>query len=118
MRLQTVCPSWKRRVVESICRRLEKAQRVSEHHEEFEAAVCEAFSFLGVDAEHIGGAGDTDVLLKTQDALVFLGSRAVGILQEVPGSGEACCLAMSPETARRRLSALAEAFGSTTEFVE
>lgn len=30
---------------------------------QFEKAVCEAFGFLGFDAEHLGGSGKTDVLL-------------------------------------------------------
>ena len=30
---------------------------------QFESVVCEAFDFLGFDAEHLGGSGDTDVLL-------------------------------------------------------
>ena len=34
--------------------------------EQFESVVCEAFSFLGFDAEHLGGPGRTDVLLEAR----------------------------------------------------
>jgi hypothetical protein len=44
---------------------------------------------------------------EVEDAITFLASRAVGILADVPGSNGAYHLVVSPETARRRLRALA-----------
>lgn len=33
----------------------------------FEEAICDVFSYMGFQAEHIGGAGDTDIVLKWRD---------------------------------------------------
>lgn len=43
--------------------KLAATQRASARPSEFEAAVAAAFAFLGYDVEHVGGAGDTDVVI-------------------------------------------------------
>lgn len=47
-----------------------------------------------------------------QEALAFLSSSAVGILRRIPGSDDTYQLVMTPDTARRRLAALASAANS------
>ena len=42
---------------------LAATQRASTRPSEFEAAVAAAFAFMGYDVEHVGGAGDTDVVI-------------------------------------------------------
>ena len=46
-----------------ICVSLQEAQYDSSHPERYEKLVAEAFEYLGFKTEHIGGPGDTDVLL-------------------------------------------------------
>jgi hypothetical protein len=46
-----------------IIARLRETQNKSEAPAEFEQAIADAFSFLGMEAQVIGGPGDTDVLL-------------------------------------------------------
>jgi hypothetical protein len=46
-----------------IISRLQETQNKSEAPAEFEQAIADAFAFLGVEAQVIGGPGDTDVLL-------------------------------------------------------
>ena len=43
--------------------RLEETQNKSDAPREFEEAIADAFKFLGLEAQLIGGSGDTDVLL-------------------------------------------------------
>ncbi len=50
--------------VEALCQRLEVTQRQSQTPRLFEAAITDAFDFLGFEAQHIGGAGETDVLAR------------------------------------------------------
>ncbi len=50
--------------VEALCQRLRASQRQSSASQQFENDVCEAFRFLGFQAERIGGSGDTDVFLE------------------------------------------------------
>lgn len=49
--------------VEVLCREIEEAATDSLDPNRFERAVRDAFSFLGFDAEWLGGSGKTDVLL-------------------------------------------------------
>jgi hypothetical protein len=46
-----------------IISRLRETQNKSEAPAEFEQAIADAFTFLGMEAHVIGGPGDTDVLL-------------------------------------------------------
>lgn len=48
--------------------RLESLSRDGAKHQEFEVAVRDAFEFLGFEAEHLSGAGQTDVLLTATEA--------------------------------------------------
>lgn len=48
--------------VESVVRALRDTEHDSTHPSEYEVAVADAFSFLGFEVEHVGGAGDTDVV--------------------------------------------------------
>jgi restriction endonuclease Mrr len=50
--------------VETLCQRLVATQRQSQAPTLFEEAITEAFDFLGFEAQHIGGAGQTDVLAR------------------------------------------------------
>jgi hypothetical protein len=50
-------------VMQKIKSRLEETQYKSEAPQEFEEAIADAFTFLGLEARLIGGSGDTDVLL-------------------------------------------------------
>ncbi len=48
---------------EKLAQELVAASTDSANHERFERAVCDAFSYLGFDASHLGKSGRTDVLL-------------------------------------------------------
>lgn len=50
--------------VEQLCQRLQTSQRQSTMPQQFEQTVAAAFQFLGFDAQHIGGAGDTDIFVR------------------------------------------------------
>jgi len=50
-------------LVEAICEELQQAQWDTGNPTRFEEAVADAFSCLGCDAEHIGGAGEADVVV-------------------------------------------------------
>jgi hypothetical protein len=54
--------------VARLCAELEEAERDSASPVRFEQALTRAFAFLGFDAEHLGGSGDTDVLLVVEVA--------------------------------------------------
>ncbi|MDP9238242.1 MAG: winged helix-turn-helix domain-containing protein [Chloroflexota bacterium] len=47
---------------ESAVRALRDTEHDSAHPSDYEVAVADAFSFLGFEVEHVGGAGDTDVV--------------------------------------------------------
>ncbi|MBI4491417.1 MAG: restriction endonuclease [Chloroflexi bacterium] len=49
--------------VQQLCHQLTQAQRASQHPDQFEAVLGEAFRFLGFEAKQLGGRGDTDLLL-------------------------------------------------------
>ena len=46
--------------------RIVSAATNTANHRQFERVVSEAFDFLGFEAEHLGGSGNTDVLLKAR----------------------------------------------------
>jgi hypothetical protein len=50
--------------VETICAELETAQWETSDPTRFERAIADAFSKLGCEAEHIGGSGEADVVVK------------------------------------------------------
>ncbi len=47
---------------ESVVRALSDAEHDSAHPDRYEVAVADAFSYLGFEVEHVGGAGNTDVV--------------------------------------------------------
>ena len=47
----------------ALCQRLTASQRLSTVPQQFEQSVAEAFVFLGFEAKHLGGSGDTDVFV-------------------------------------------------------
>lgn len=49
--------------VDELCDELEQAQHDTKNPDRFEAAIAEAFAFLGFETEHIGGPGKADVLI-------------------------------------------------------
>lgn len=49
--------------VDELADRIVGASTDTRNPGQFESVVCEAFNFLGFDAEHLGGSGDTDVLI-------------------------------------------------------
>lgn len=49
--------------VERLCAELEGAQFDSANSVRFEQALARAFAHLGFDAQHLGGSGDTDILV-------------------------------------------------------
>jgi hypothetical protein len=49
--------------VERLCAELEAAERDSANPLRFEDALTRAFTLLGFDAQHLGGSGETDILL-------------------------------------------------------
>jgi hypothetical protein len=49
--------------VERLCAELEEAERDSSNPARFEDALTRAFTLLGFDAQHLGGSGETDILL-------------------------------------------------------
>ena len=74
---------------ETLASQLRACAYRSDASEEFEAAVATAFRFLGFRAEHLGGSGQTDVLLTAElataeryQAIVEVKSSAGGIVAE------------------------------------
>lgn len=61
--------------VEQLVLRLTEDQRKSNVPQQFERTIAEAFSFLGFEAQHIGGSGDTDILIKAP-----LGARSYAVV--------------------------------------
>lgn len=49
--------------IEQLCQKLRTSQRQSHSPKSFEQNLTEAFSILGFGAEHIGGSGDTDIVI-------------------------------------------------------
>ena len=66
--------------------RIASASTASSNHTEFELAVRDAFAFLGFEAEHLGGPGKTDVLLRAP--LGLTSSYVVTINAKTSASGE------------------------------
>ena len=64
-------PSQRAGSVAELADRIVGASTDTRNPTEFETVVCEAFDFLGFDARHLGGSGDTDVLV---DARLGLGA--------------------------------------------
>lgn len=63
--------------VESLIAELEAASRDSLNPERFERACAAAFTSLGVEANHLGGPGRTDVLVTVRSSLKVLGRAIV-----------------------------------------
>ena len=70
---------------EVLAKEIRAASTDSQNHERLEIAVRDAFRFLGFDAEKLGGAGKTDVLVKAP--LGRDGSYSVTIDAKTVGSG-------------------------------
>lgn len=62
------------------------ASTASQHPTQFESVVRDAFAFLGFEAEHLGGSGKTDVLLRAP--LGLRSSYVVTINAKTSASGE------------------------------
>ena len=71
--------------VDDLVDRIVSASTDSRNPTEFERAVCDAFGFLGFDAEHLGGSGLTDVLLTAR--LGRDASYRVAVDAKTSGSG-------------------------------
>jgi len=50
--------------VEELCQRLKASQRRSGSHQDYEKDLKDAFQFLGFEAQHIGGSGETDIVIR------------------------------------------------------
>ena len=59
-------PSQEGGSVAALAGRIVAASTDTSNPAQFESVVCEAFAFLGFEAEHLGGSGNTDVLLKAR----------------------------------------------------
>lgn len=73
----------------SLARELVEAASDADNPTRFETLACDAFSFLGFEAEHLGGAGKTDVILrysagpgKMSTIIVDAKSSGSGIVEE------------------------------------
>lgn len=52
--------------VERLCQDLAEAQHDTTHPDRFEALLADVFTYLGFEAEHVGGAGNADVVVTAQ----------------------------------------------------
>ncbi len=61
--------------VDELCERLQQSQFDTQNPDRFEAAIAESLRALGCEAEHVGGAGDADVVAKValgEDRFAFV----------------------------------------------
>ncbi|MFI8866080.1 restriction endonuclease [Streptomyces sp. NBC_01693] len=114
---------------EEICAELHAASRASTAPERFEAAVAQAFDYLGFDAQLLGGSGQTDVLVaanlagdKRFTVIIDAKSSASGkvgeqqinfdtIKEHKAANSADFALAVGPSFPGQRLIARAEAHG-------
>lgn len=68
---------------DALAQELTEAATDSAHPERFEQAVCDSLTYLGMDAEHLGGPGRTDVLVRLparlgEERRIIIDTKATG----------------------------------------